>query len=182
MTIQAARQKWALDWKNLIQVIALSITLMLSACGFHLRGQQVLAPHLHCLKLESATPYGDFESILRRTLTRLGVQVTRTNEAPIILHIINASLYQDVPTIGGSNQARVYVYYYQVNFEILDSCRHPLLAAKSVTASETLIVNAGTALESTNQLEVIKLQMYEEASHMMLNILNSPQLSGVKSA
>lgn len=152
------------------------MTLGISSCGFHLRGQNVLPPGLRCIQLLSGTPYADFESTLRRSLIRLGIRVTRTESAPVILNIINTSLTQDVPTIGGSNQARVLVFYYQVNFQILDSCHNVLIPPKCITTSETLIVNAGTALESTNQLDILIQQMQIETSHMIINILNSPQV------
>lgn len=154
-------------------LIIVATLCLLSGCGFHLRGQHVFPPILHCLQLESATPFGDFESTLRRILLRLGINIQRERQAPVILHIINTRLFSDVPTIGGSNQARVYVFYYQVNFEVLDARRNVILPAKCVRASETLIVNAGTALEATRQLEILEQHMYEKATHMMINILRT---------
>jgi LPS-assembly lipoprotein len=151
----------------------LILLLILNACGFHPRNQNVLPPHLHCLKIDSNTPYGDFESTLRRSLVKIGVSVRRCGQAPVSVHIIDTLTYQDVPTIGGSNQTRVYVYYYQVTFELLDASGHILLSPRTVKTSETLIINAGTALESTAQLEVLKLQMQKEAAHMIINILNT---------
>ena len=149
------------------------ILFTISACGFHLRGQNVVPPGLNCLKLDSIKPYGDFESTLWRSLVRLGINVTRTGQAPVTLHIINTVLYQDVPTIGGSNQAHVYVYYYQVIFEVINANHDVLIPATTVKTSETLFVNAGTVLESTDQLEILKQQMQKEAAHMILNILNT---------
>jgi outer membrane lipopolysaccharide assembly protein LptE/RlpB len=156
-------------------LVAVFILFLVSACGFHLRGQN-LPPHIRSIKLESGTPYAEFESTLRRHFIRRGINVTRTGWAPIILHIINTKLTQDVPTIGGSNQARVYVYYYQVYFEILDANHAILVSSRCITTSETLIVNAGTALESTNQLEILKQEMQLDASRIIWNVLASPRL------
>lgn len=153
------------------------ITLLISGCGFHLRSQNALPAELHSIRLTSCTPYGDFESNLRHALTQLGVSVSRNGNAPIAINIINASLYQDVPTIGGSNQARVYVYYYRVTFDIRDACQKIIIPAKSVVANGTLIVNAGTAIESTNQLDILLHEMQRESAHMIINILNSPQIA-----
>jgi LPS-assembly lipoprotein len=150
--------------------------LFMSGCGFHLRGQNILPPNLHCIKIESATPYGDLESTIRLKLTRLGANITRTGQAPYILHILSKSLYCDVPTIGGSNQARVYVYYYQVTFNLLDENHNVLLPNKCVRTSQTLIVNAGTTLGATNQLIILQHEMQAEVAHMILNILISPQV------
>lgn len=164
--------------KLMLKLLLISIlSLMLSSCGFHLRGQHVLPPELHCIRLQSLTPYGDFESILRRYLSQLGLIVTRTSCAPITIHILSTNLFHDVPTIGGSNQARVYVYYYQVYFQILDSNQQVLICPKTIVTSGTLIVNAGTALEATNQLEVLRQELQVEATHMIINVLNSPQVS-----
>jgi LPS-assembly lipoprotein len=159
--------------KRVTLLFFLTLLLVLNACGFHPRNQHVLPPSLRCLKIDSNTPYGDFESTLRRSLMKIGVEVKRCGQAPISVHIISTLTYQDVPTIGGSNQARVYVYYYQVTFELLDASHHVLLPPQTVKTSETLIINAGTALESTTQLDVLKLEMQKEAAHMIINILNT---------
>lgn len=150
--------------------------LILSGCGFHLRGQNIIPPKLHILKLQSGQVYGDFESTLRNILTQLGVNVVRSGCAPATLHIINISLFQDVPTIGGSNQARVYVYYYRVNFEVFDDAHHLLVPHQCVTTSKSLIINAGTALESTNQRAIMIHDMEVETAHMIINFLNAPNL------
>lgn len=146
----------------------------LSGCGFHLRGQNVLTPRFHNVAITSATPYDDFESTLRGSLTRLGVNVTRTCPAPTTIHILVAALINDVPTIGGSNQSRIYVYYYSVTFEVLDEQHHQIIPPQTVTASRTIIINAGSALESTGQLGISIHDMQVEASHMIINMLNAP--------
>lgn len=156
----------------MIQKLLLFLVILISGCGFHLRGQNLLPPQLHCIKIDSIMPYGDFESTLRRSLVQLGVDVTRTGSAPVTLRIISTALYNDVPTIGGSNQARVYVFYYKVHFEVF-SDQGVIIPPQCVTSSETLIVNAGKALESTNQLEVLKLEMQKEAAHMIINMLHA---------
>lgn len=147
--------------------------MLLCSCGFKLRGQHLLPCRFHRIKISSATPYGDFESTMRRTLIEIGANVTRMGTAPVTLQIISAVLINDVPTIGGSNQSRVYIYYYQVVFQVVDSCNNVLLSPRTVTATEKLIVNAGTALESTNQLEVMRQELQFEAAHMIINNLNA---------
>jgi LPS-assembly lipoprotein len=158
------------------RILLLLLPLFLAGCGFHLRGQNLLPVNFYAIKIESATPFADFESVLRRKLASLGVRVTRCSTAPVILQVTKIQLYNDVPTIGGSNQARVYVYYYQVNFDVLDEQRQAILPNQCVATSKTLIINAGTALESTNQLDILKREMQVEAAHMIVNILNSPKL------
>lgn len=163
--------------KNLILTnLVILIAFILTSCGFHLRGQHVLPPRLHLIKLQSGSPYGEFESKLRNTLSKLGVNVIRTGCAPVTLHIINIALFQDVPTIGGSNQARVYVYYYRVTFELLEG-NHVLIPPQSVTTSKSLIINPGTALESTGQRAIMMHEMQTETAHMIINFLNAPNLA-----
>lgn len=163
-------------WKYFTTALSLSLLLILGGCGFHLRGQNVLPPQLHCLRLQSCTPYADFETTLRNYLVTIGVNVTRTQCAPVILHVLGAGLGGDVPTIGGSNQARVYVYYYTVTFEVHDDQNHQLLPIQTVTATRTIIVNAGTTLESTGQITVVTHELQLEACQMIVNMLNAPAM------
>lgn len=157
-------------------ITALFFILSSTGCGFHLRGQNVLPPRLHYLALVSGTPYGDFETTLRNSLTRIGINVTRCNQAPVTLHILGAGPYCDVPTIGGSNQARIYVYYYAVTFEVFDEQHCQIIPPQTVTATRSIIVNAGTALESTGQLSISIHDMQVETSHMIINMLNAPAM------
>jgi outer membrane lipopolysaccharide assembly protein LptE/RlpB len=159
--------------KTILRVTALFLVILLCACGFHPRMQNVLPRQFCAIYLESVTPYGDFESVLRRSLAAIGVQVMRCPQAEITLHIISLSIYHDPPTIGGSSQARVYNFYYQVTFAVRDRRNNVILAPQTVTSNATLIMNPGEALESTNQLKVLKYEMQREASHMIINHLNS---------
>ncbi len=152
------------------------LCLLFSACGFHLRGQNVLPSNLHVIKIESQTPYGDFESTLRRKLMALGVNVIRMSQAPVTLRIISTALFNDVPTFGGSNQARVYVYYYQVKFELINANCQTLIPPQCLTTSKTLIINAGRALESTNQIDILQHEMQIDLAQMIINMLNSPSM------
>lgn len=149
------------------------LILCTAGCGFHLRGQNVLPPQFHWIKIASCTPYGDFETTLRNSLQRIGIDVTRTEPAPVTLHIIQVTLYSDVPTIGGSNQARAYVYYYRVTFEVFDPQHNMLVRPQCVTTSKTMIVNAGTALEATGQFSIMLHEMQVETSHMIINVLHA---------
>ncbi len=150
---------------------SLLLVILLSACGFHLRNQHVLPASIHCIKITGA-PY-DVESALRRTLEQMNVRVIRRSggNAPYVIHIYHSALYQDVPTIGGSNQARVFVYYFEVTFGVFDGSGHALVAPQKAKTSESLIINAGTALESTAQLELLRMQLHEEIAHMIVNSL-----------
>lgn len=157
-------------------VVIVLLLLNLTACGFKLRGQNVLPPSMHFIGIQSATPYGDFESAFKRSLVELGASVARTDSAPVTIHILNKLFFHDVPTIGGSNQARVYNYYYQVTFELRTFQNQVILPVQTVSTSQMLVVNAGTALEANNQLEIIEHEMQLEIIHMIINILNSPEL------
>jgi outer membrane lipopolysaccharide assembly protein LptE/RlpB len=147
--------------------------LLLTGCYFHPRAQHNLCSKFGHIYLESPTPYADFETILRQSLQLVGVQVTRTPGcAPITLHIINTLLVSDYPTIGGSNQSRVYHYYYSVTFEVRqDQC--VLIPTHSISTGNVLIVNAGEALESTHQIDILLEEMQKETAHMIINELNS---------
>jgi outer membrane lipopolysaccharide assembly protein LptE/RlpB len=159
--------------KKILRLIAPFLVILLYACGFHPRMQNVLPPQFRIISLESVTPYGDFESVLRSSLAAIGVRVMRCPQAEITLHIISLSIYHDPPTIGGSSQARVYNFHYQVAFEVRDCRNNMILAPQTVMSNATLILNPGEALESTNQLKVLKYEMQREVSHMIINRLNS---------
>lgn len=151
--------------------------LAVQGCGYHIRKQNILPTPLYTLYLESPNTYGDFESTLRYSLQLLGVKVYNHPVCGVLnFHLIDAALTYATPTIGGSNQARVYNLYYHATFELRDSQNNILLPAQTVKTSTSLVINPGETLESTNQLLVTKYEMQRETCRMIINILNSPRL------
>lgn len=61
--------------RRLICLAPLVVTLLLTGCGFTLRGVTPLPPELRTLVLASAQPDGDFEREVRRALQNNGVRL-----------------------------------------------------------------------------------------------------------
>lgn len=159
--------------KILILVLCLTIT----ACGFHLRGEDSIPMPLRVMYLKTNQPYGEFEAKLKRTFNSIGITLTDSPvNAPIIFEIEQSSLSYSQLSIGTSNQATVYSVVYTVRFGIYDSRDHTLLPAQDISSTSNLTLAANQVLGASNQIDLLSQQLQYDIITRILAILNSEHL------
>ena len=149
-------------------------TLLISGCGFHFRGEQPLPPALKSIHVQSANPYDQFTSTLKRNLNATGIHVKNTPQA-VNLRILAAHLSNTNPTIGASSQARVYTFTYIATFDLVDKKGKLLLAPQTVASSRNLTLNANQILGSNDQLTLLKQELERDIVNKIYNHLTAEQ-------
>lgn len=171
--------------------VLLGMTLLLSACGFHLRGRMPLPIQLQNLTIRSDSPYSEFSKQLKNTLRDLGVTI-KDNAARSVytLQIISAVNSEIVGSISSSTNTRIYTLYFTVNYQLLDQQGKIILPAQTVSSYRTLTVNANQVLgssieELTLQREmrsdVIEKMLYRLSAHNTRKLLNGQNVTSQKS-
>ncbi len=173
-----------------INFVLLSMTLLLSACGFHLRGKTPLPAQLQNLAISSDTPYSDFSKQLKSTMRDMGITVDdNTAQAPYRLRIISAVNSEIVGSISSSTNTRIYTLYFTVNYQLLDKQGKIILPTQTVSSYRTLTVNAnqvlGSSIESLTlqremRSDVIEKIMYRLAAHNTQRLLNEQNVGQTK--
>lgn len=163
--------------KRLLAIVALlSISLMLSACGFHLRSSQQLPPQMSSIYLKTKDPYSPFVIALKQTLTSGGVNlVANQMQAPITLDLTNISFKYYSPTLGNSSLARTYNFYGSLTYRLTNNKNKVLLAPQTITSSRSLTLNANQLLDNNNQSKLLKQAMVQEMVNELFNRLSSQQ-------
>src|SRR3990167_9659458 len=92
--------------------ILLGITLLcllLTGCGFHLRGSMPLSPPLHNLYLKTKDPYGPLARNLRDYFKYSHVPLASSPEtASAVLDILNVTESQELLNVSGTQLTRQY--------------------------------------------------------------------------
>lgn len=102
------------------QLFTLLITaLLLTACGFHLRGQAGMP--FATLYLDAANPNTPMISDLRRNLEANKVKLVNTAEqADVVLNIVSEIPEKQILTLGGSGRVNEFQLIYRVSLRAYD--------------------------------------------------------------
>ncbi|MGD9152263.1 MAG: LPS assembly lipoprotein LptE [Gammaproteobacteria bacterium] len=144
--------------KILKQTSILIITaLLLTGCGFHLRGTQPWPPQLRVMYLQSNSPYSDFTKQLKNALRLSKVKlVNDPRQALIILYISQEHFYTNQTTVASTAQTRNYNATYTITYSLQNKYGNTIVKPKSVSATDTITVNQNEILENSNKLDITK--------------------------
>jgi LPS-assembly lipoprotein len=155
----------------------LSMTCLLSSCGFHLRGAVTLAQPLKTLYLRSQDPYGELSRNLKQNLKISGVHmVTSPEQATTILEIIHEEPSHQLLSVGGTQQTRQYNLILTVVFQITDNQGKILVPSQTVSESQALTVQANQELGGSNEENNLYRQMRRAIVYDIMNRLASDDI------
>ena len=101
------------------QLFAMMMILLLSACGFHLRGQSGMP--FDTLYLDAANPGTPFIADLRRNLEANNVKLVNSAErADVVLNIVSEIPEKQILTLGGSGRVNEFQLLYRVSLRAYD--------------------------------------------------------------
>ena len=147
----------------------LILTLLLTSCGFHLRGNYYLNPQLSPAYLTFKKPYSEFALILKDTLQQNGLELTDSpSHANSHIRILKSTLSHNKNTHGPSNQSQVYHYRFTVVFEVLDNQGENKMEPQRVSASEKLSLRPNQLIHTNNQLAELKRKSYRRVANLII--------------
>jgi len=111
--------------------VLLLSTLLLSACGFHLRGQAVMP--FNALYLDTANYKSPFISELRRNLEASKVTLATTAEqADVVLKIVFENSDKQILTLSGSGRVTEFRLIYVVSLRAYDNKQQDWIPAEEM--------------------------------------------------
>jgi LPS-assembly lipoprotein len=160
--------------------LACILTLLLSGCGFHLRGQMPLAPPLHSLYLESADPYGVLVKSLEQSLKMSNVRIAATREeASTILVIKRDTTSQQLLSVGGTQQTRQYKLIVTVTFEVTDNKYHAIVPPQHLSDYRVITIQSNQILGSSNEANLYFQQIRRSLASAIMYRLSSQQITSM---
>jgi LPS-assembly lipoprotein len=102
-----------------MRTFMLLTALLLSACGFHLRGQVALP--FESLYLDAANPATPLIGELRRNLESNRVKLADTpDQAAVVLNIVFEMPDKQILSLGGDGRVNEFRLFYRVSFRAYD--------------------------------------------------------------
>jgi LPS-assembly lipoprotein len=175
---------------NYFKLIFLSgvIALLITACGFHLRGSETSPAWLKkgvAVVVEKAAH--NWKTLLRDPLEASHIRVIDDPEqSPYWLVIKEEKLTRNLNSVSSSTNPRQYQLIYTVWFSLQTKKGHVILPTTSVFVTRPLTINNDRVLGSRHEGENLKTEMKRDAALKIIEFLyqqesSPPHLKGVKS-
>jgi LPS-assembly lipoprotein len=146
--------------------------LLLSACGFHLRGAVALPEAMARTELRGVDPYGELATEIGAVLADAGAQVVASGEgASAILHISGERFARRVASVDSSGKASQYELRYVLSGVLREPDGGPLAPARDATVVRLLNADSDNALGTSTEEEMLRREMQRDAVRQLIRQL-----------
>lgn len=146
------------------------LCLVLSACGFKLRGAVELPPVLADVYIQSENPYTGMARTLRSQLKAAGANVLASPEqASAVLVILGERSEDRVLSVGSSGRASEYELFDQVTYELNDAAGKTLISSQSLHLTRDLVFDENQLLGKLSEADGIHRQMRDNLARRMIS-------------
>ncbi len=134
--------------------------LLLSACGFKLRGGVELPPILQDTYIQSENPFTGMARSLRSELEANGANVLEDKKLATAVLVIHKERSENrVLSVGSSGKATEYELYDEVNYSLQDVDGKTLVAAQTLNLVRDLVFDQNQLLGKVSEAEGIHREM-----------------------
>jgi LPS-assembly lipoprotein len=160
------------------QLLLVVSLFLLTSCGFHLRGSEPLAPALHHLYIQTQDPYSQLTRYLKQALKQSDVQFSETPEgASAILEITSERQVQQLLSVGGTQQTRVYSLTLTIDYQLTDPQGRPIDARQEAIETRTVTIQANQILGGSNEESNLYQQMHRAIIFTIMHRLSSAEVT-----
>lgn len=159
-----------------IFIICLS-SILLTACGFHLRGHAPVPKDLKRIQLVSKTPYDNFNRTLVKTFKSNGVTLSTqaAMKAPYQLVIEQAKHSEKTVSLTRGIGGAHYALQFKVTYRVQKQDSSIVLPLKTIIREKTLATtNLNMGGDAQQQLQLNALM--QDAAYQLLMQLRSPEM------
>lgn len=146
------------------------LMLLLTACGYHLRGAIQLPEALQKIYVRGAS--AELTNAIARTFrSASGELVATAAEAGMILNVINEDYQRRTISIDSSGYSNEYDLVYRLTFDLLDNQGVVLISAQTIEVSRSYFneQSSNTVLSKGNEEAVLRKELYSQAVRSVID-------------
>lgn len=148
--------------------LLMGTTLLLAACGFHLRPPANLPAAMQHTYIADSGGNTELVRELHRTLTTPTTSVTTdATTATAVLNILNAREYQRVLSVSNTGQPLEYQVAYQVQFSLTAGGK-TLIEPQKLTLTQTYSYSATNVLGDTEQAKTLYKALQDQMVQLIM--------------
>jgi LPS-assembly lipoprotein len=154
--------------------ISVAASLLLAACGFHLRGEAVLPPGMQRVYVDSSDPSGPLKRNLELALTRSGAKVENAAGDGIAdIKLSAVSLAPVVRSVNANAKVNEFTMLYHVELQISDAAGTVLLPKQVVEQSRVFTFDQTQAIGTGAEQDIIKKEMERDMAQSILRRIDA---------
>lgn len=148
--------------------VILALALLLSACGYHLRGALELPAGMKNVYLEGGS--APLHEQFKRAMEISSVSLASSPEsAGIIVKIFDEDSQRRVLSLSSGGAANDFELAYRFNYEIVDSKNKVLMARQPIEIKREYFNDQLAIIAKDNEETVIRNEMYQQAVRTIVN-------------
>lgn len=160
------------------KLLLIVLICLLTACGFHPRGEIALAPPLHSLYIQSSDPYGTLVKELEQSLQMSHVTLAASpTDATSILNITSDNTGQDLLSVNGTQQTRQYRLHVSVVFSVQNASGITVVPPQRITEYRIITIQSNQILGSSNEANLYFQQMRRALASSIMFRLGSQEIT-----
>lgn len=149
------------------------LTLALSACGFHLRGQFTLPPLLQPIAVASTVP--TLEDRVSAGIQRMGGVISA--DAPMQLRITRETITRQTSTVDRLAKAAEYTLFYELTYQLKYASGVPAQPERSIRLRRTYQFDNTRIVGKFDEETTLQEDMRQQAIAQLLTQLSRTQAS-----
>lgn len=157
--------------RRLLCLTPLAATLLLSGCGFTLRGVTPLPPELYTLILDSARPDSDFEREVRRALQTNGVRLVESG-SDYRLVLGNEGISERTLSVNVNARSGEYELALRVEYD-LRRAGTVISGPNLLSTTRVYLTDPENAVAKEEEAALIQDEMRRELAQQLLRQLQS---------
>ena len=148
------------------------LALLLSACGFHLRGQATYVMPFKTLHIRSANEFAPFIIELKRAIQAQGVQLTPMTEAQLVLHVASETINKQILSLSGAGRVLEFQLSYQVMLRVYDRQQQDWVAPLEINLRRNLPYDDTQVLAKEAEEALLYQDMRKDAVQQIVRRLH----------
>jgi LPS-assembly lipoprotein len=157
---------------NLRIVFVLGLLALLTACGFHLRGQGGDALPFQTLYIQHADAHSAFVAELKRALETNGVTITSTaDKSPLTLDIVNEATDKQILSLSAAGRVLEYRLQFHVSFRVHDARQRDWMAPDEITLRRSYTYDDTQVLAKAREEAMLYQDMRTDAVQQIMRRL-----------
>lgn len=153
------------------------LTIALSACGFHLRGQFTLPPLLQPLAVISSV--ASVQERVSAGIQRMGGQLSA--DAPLQLHLNRETVTRQTSTVDRFAKAAEYTLFYELTYQLKYASGVPAQPERSIRLQRTYQFDNTRIVGKFDEEATLQEDMRQQAITQLLTQLSRVQASALSS-
>jgi LPS-assembly lipoprotein len=154
--------------------------LLLSACGFHLRGLIHFPADFNQVAIINQSQHinQDLINALQIQLKTHDINVVEnTNQAQYWLVLEQDLLQEQLTNVAASTAPRQFILTYNIQFQLIRAHTTPVVKLQHITVQRQVTINNNRILGSTFESQTIEHEMHQDAAMQILTRLSARMTS-----